>query len=840
MQTENERDERVMTLVEAALARVPEDREAYLRAACGGDAEVYAEVTERLEWEQRMSGFLSQSLITSFEFLDRPFEPGETVAGRFRIIGEAGRGGMGVVYEAFDEKLSRRVAIKCGRGGCGHGLPPEVLAAREVSHYNVCKVHDLHSTTTELGEVEFLTMEYIEGETLSERIRRAGALAPADAREIARQICAGLAQAHRQGVIHGDLKCSNIILSETRAGATRAVITDFGLAAMKLAGEERRLHEPAGSLDYMAPELIAGEAVSVASDLYALGVIFHFMLTAEAPGPTPTARIRPSSQTLTMDHPALGQYVPRRPGALPAMWSPIVSRCLDPEPEKRFGSAEAIAERLKERNSVRNWMLAAAAAVILAIGLWQGYATYVRQRPAAPPRSVAVIPFVNAIGTPENEYLADGISEGLIHALAELPDVKVIARSSSFRFRGDRLDIPSTARALGVRTLVTGRITETGGHFRITAELVNGADGTELWGAQYNAAMADLAGTQTEISQRIAEQVGSRLSPAERSRLARGASANPEAYGLLLRGRYNMGLYTPDSRKKAVDYYEQALAIDPGFALANAELASAYRILSGSGLQAGAEAMPKAEAAARRALAADGSLAEGHAALADIEKDEWKFAEAEREYRRALDLNPNLVAAHEGLAINLSVLGRYDAAIQEAQRAVELDPVGLEAAIDTAAVYYNARRFDGALDALRRAAHLDPAAPSPQSWIGIVHGGKGQFPEAIAAYEESMRLGDHTAATQCYYAYALARSGRREQARQILQRLKESAEFVPSSSLAIVYTGLGENDRAIQLLQASYAAKDPLLQYILVEAHFEPIRNDPRFQDLAIKIGLPR
>jgi len=178
MHTENERDERVMTLVEAALGQSPEDRDAWLRTACGGDPDVYAEVTERLEWEQRMSGFLSQSLITEFEFLDRPFEPGETVAGRFRILAEAGCGGMGIVYEALDEKLSRRVAIKCARGGYGHWLPPEVLAAREVSHYNVCKVHDLHSTETELGEIEFLTMEFIEGETLSERIRRAGGMPP--------------------------------------------------------------------------------------------------------------------------------------------------------------------------------------------------------------------------------------------------------------------------------------------------------------------------------------------------------------------------------------------------------------------------------------------------------------------------------------------------------------------------------------------------------------------------------------------------------------------------------------------------------------------------------------
>src|SRR5690349_5178368 len=214
-----------------------------------------------------------------------PFEPGDLVADRFRIVEEVGRGGMGVVYEAYDERLNRRVALKSARDGFRHWLPPEVRAAREVSHFNVCKVHDLHSAGAERAEIEFLTMEFIDGETLSERIRRFGSLEPPEAREIACQICAGLAEAHRQGVIHGDLKCGNILLTQTAEGATRAVITDFGLAAIARAGEQRTIHPAAGSLDFMAPELFTGAPISVASDLYAVGVILHFMLAGEAPPP---------------------------------------------------------------------------------------------------------------------------------------------------------------------------------------------------------------------------------------------------------------------------------------------------------------------------------------------------------------------------------------------------------------------------------------------------------------------------------------------------------------------------------------------------------------------------
>jgi serine/threonine protein kinase/tetratricopeptide (TPR) repeat protein len=842
MRDESERDELVMTLVEAALEQSPENGESYLRAACGGEADLYAEVTERVEWERRMSGFLTRSLISTFQLLDRPFEPGELVADRFRILNEAGRGGMGVVYEAFDEKLNRRVAIKSAQGGYGHWLPPEVRAAREVSHFNVCKVHDLHSTTTDLGEVQFLSMEFIEGETLAARLGRAGALQPDEAMEIALQICAGLTQAHRQDVIHGDLKCANVILTKTPGGAARAVITDFGLAAMKLPGEERTLQQPGGSVDYMAPELFTDSPVSVASDLYALGVLFHFMLTGEPPAPVQQPRLPQDAQTVIREQAQFGAYTPRRPKALPAPWGGIVKRCLEPSPTKRFSSVAEVAERLKEGDRVRKWIPAAAMAAILVVGLWllRVHPVDPHSRAAIPIRSVAVIPFANAPSAVENQYLSDGISEGLIDALAQLPDLKVIARSSSFRFKADRIDIRTVARALGVHALVTGRVAAIDRGLRITVELVNGADGTQLWGAQYNSGMADLAVTQAEICRQVGEHIRSEVTLADREKLSRGAKANPEAYALLLRGRYQIRLYTPESRKKAVGYYEEALAIDPGFALANAELAAAYRLLSGSGILSGADALPKAEAAVRRALAADESLAEAHAAFADIRKDQWDFATAEREYRRALQLSPNLVEAHEGLAICLTVLGRYDAAVAEVQSVLELDPINVQATIDTAAVYYNARRFEPSLAALRRGIERDPASPSLWSWAGMVHGANRQFIEAIASYQKAINLGDNTEATQGYYAYALAQSGHRQQARQILRRLQQSHEFVPATTLAIAFAGLGEKERAIQLLQNSLASRDPLLQYILVEPHFDLLKDDPRFRDLAAQVGLPR
>jgi len=299
-------------------------------------------------------------------------------------------------------------------------------------------------------------------------------------------------------------------------------------------------------------------------------------------------------------------------------------------------------------------------------------------------------------------------------------------------------------------------------------------------------------------------------------------------------------LYTTESRKKAIEYYRQALAIDPNYALANAELAFSYRLLSGSAILSPGDTMPKAEAAARTALASDPDLAEAHAALGDILKDQWKWEESAREYRQAIELSPNLTLAHIGYAIYLSLMGRSDEAVSEIARARELDPLGLPTAIDAAAVYYNTRRYDQAREMLRKATELDPAAPALWLWMGIVDGGSGKVKEAIPAYEKAIGWGDNTAATMCFYANSLARAGRRAEALQILRQVNRSTEFVPPTAIAAAYVGLGDKERAIQLLQEAYTIHDPLLQYLKVESHYDPLKSDPRIQELGQKLGLPR
>jgi serine/threonine protein kinase len=346
-------DDQVMSLVELALAHPPKEREAYIRAVCAGDADLTAEVRKYVQWEERMGGFLLDPLIPP-PALDHPFEPGQLLAGRFRIVRELGEGGMGVVYESEDQKLDRRIAIKCAKTGFRKRLPPEVRNAREITHPNVCKIFEIHTASTPRGEIDFLAMELLEGETLAARLRR-GRLPVAHAREIARQLCSGLAEAHRAGVIHGDIKTNNVILCKDADGAERAVITDFGLArrpGITGARAAAQSLEAGGALDYMAPELWKGERASPASDVYALGVVLCELTTGRRP--------------FSADTPLEERLTRKPPKTAAGKWGRVLSRCLSPDLKDRFPDAGRVAAALEP--SVWHWY-AAATLLIAALAL---------------------------------------------------------------------------------------------------------------------------------------------------------------------------------------------------------------------------------------------------------------------------------------------------------------------------------------------------------------------------------------------------------------------------------------------------------------------------------------
>jgi tetratricopeptide (TPR) repeat protein len=422
----------------------------------------------------------------------------------------------------------------------------------------------------------------------------------------------------------------------------------------------------------------------------------------------------------------------------------------------------------------------------------------------------------------------------------QLPDLKVIARTSSFRYTSEALDVPAVARTLGVQTLVTGRIVDSNGQLGIRAELVSGRDGTAMWGAEYMPKPEQLTDVEARIAGEIARRVQSDLTPTDQRRLDKTMRANAEAYSLLLRGRFEMSLYTTESAQKAVSYFEQALGLDPAYALANAELANAYRRLATSGALQPAEALRRGEQAALKAIALDEELPEAHAALAGIKRDNWQWADAEREYRRAIALSASFGAARQALAIGLTLTGDADQAIAEIARARELDPVGVPGAVDSTAVFYNLRRYDRALATLKDAFAFDSGASALLRWNGIVLGGAGDFTGAVAAFEQAIARGDTQASTRCYYAHALARVGRRDQALRELRELQRDGTAIAPTSLAIAYVGLGDRERAIAELQAGFAARDPLLQYIVVESYLDAVMDDPRVKRIVEGMGLPQ
>ena len=810
------------------------DARAFLDDACKGDPELRQEVERLLKQDHdTVHLFDRQACIDDLEATqDRQLLAPGSMLGQYQILQLLGSGGSSDVYKAFDSRLERNVALKVFANATLTAdfrarFAREAKVAASLNHPNIATVYDVG----EAGRHWYIAMEYVDGVALREKFNDA-TCSLSERLDYLGQAAGALARAHATGLVHCDLKPENIMLT----GDGLVKVLDFGLARQVHAGTvEQPRAGIEGTIGYMSPEQAARQPIGAHSDVFAFGCMLFEAAANRLPFWSPS--VAGALENLRhADPPRLSAFAQR----LPAGLQELVDDCLAKDPAARLRSMQDVSVRLhaiahkKSRTGSRvAWGMAALLAVSAAFGYWQ----WRSQSPAA---SVAVIPFVNARSTPEGIALAEGISEGLISALAQLPDLRVIARSSSFRFSGDTRDVRRIARALGVRTVVTGRITEEAGRLRVTTELVNGENGTTLWGAEYTRNRADLADIQGQIATEIARRVRSKLTPADQRRLEKLVHPNPEVYSLLLRGRYQMSLYTPESTQRAASYFEQALGIDQSYAMANAELANAYRRLGGAGILRPREALPLAEQAALKAIAADAELAQAHTVLADIKRDRWDWAAADREYRRAIALSASSVPAHQGLAISLSLSGQGDAAVAELSRVRDLDPVGLSTAIDTAAVYYNVRRYDRALETLREAARLDALAPAVWTWIGIATGGSGDFVRALAAFDRAMELGDRTAATLCYDIHALARAGKRDEALRRLAAIERSGTFVPPSSLAIAYEGLGERDRAIEQLQEAFANRDPLLQYIAVESYLDGMKNDARFRAIVAQMGMSR
>ncbi len=867
--------------------------------------------------------------------------------GRYTILSLIGKGGMGEVYLAQDKSLNRKVALKilsekfAGDVDLLRRFEREAETASALNHPNILTVYEFGRE----DGLHFITTEFVEGETLREKLKRER-LSLAEILSIAEQTASALAAAHSAGVVHRDVKPENIML---RADSLVKVL-DFGLAKFLEKTEE---HDPdaitqpyvhtqpgtvMGTVFYMSPEQARGKPIDERSDVWSLGVILYEMITARLPFEGETASDVIASILKSSPAP-LARYAKDAPAEL----SDIVMKALRKNASERYQKMSRMLDEIKDfrqemefeakrlrksgfvstggesnlllplQNGYRTQptlrsqqqqqqqqfatridapgvaddsrrssnlseqlkkyapfaLIFPATAALIALLVWQSgktdgggfnpaltvliialiaggilmYSAYFRRGAGgADYRSIAVLPLGNSgdDADAEMEYLSEGISESLINNLSQLSGVKVIARSSSFKYKSNAGNPREIAKTLNVATILTGWVMRRGENLQISVELINARDNTQIWGEQYSRRADDLLAIQSDISREIADKLHPRLTLSEQKQLVRHETKNSVAYELLLKGRFYRAKGGTESRKRAVEYFNQAIAVDPNYALAYAELSFTYRILVGSGSLDPREFTPKAEAAALKALELDETLADAHFALAFLKMNAWEWSAAEFEFKRAIELNPNLARAYIGYSGYLSRTGRHDEAIAEIRRAKELDPLSTIINGNYGLILYFAGRYDEAIKVLQETLEFDPNFSFAHLYLGYNYAAKEMFREAIEAYRKAFSLGQETPSNKIYLGAAHAGAGEREKAQAILTELEIGESYVSPAELAILYTALGEREKAFASLEKAFALHDLQLQFLATDPAFKSLRDDARFTDLLKKIGLPQ
>ena len=783
--------------------------------------------------------------------------------GPYEILAPLGAGGMGEVYRARDKKLERDVAIKVLPQSVA--ADPDTLARFEreakavaaLSHPNILSIFDFGTH----DGVSYSVMELLEGTTLRDRLD-SGPIPKKQAVDYALQIARGLSAAHEKGVVHRDLKPENLFITKD----DHLKILDFGLAKRTEQGKtddetssptESKHTEPGvvmGTVGYMSPEQVRGLPVDHRSDIFSLGSILYELLSGKKAFKKGTAADTLSA-ILKEEAPELSESGRNIPPAL----EHIVKHCLEKDRDNRFQSARDIAFALGEASSgsaaapptlagqsprsraFRPLLLAAGVAALAALA-----AAVLWLRPGAGTiDSLAVLPFVNAGGDPNAEYLSDGITESLINSVSQIPGIKVVSRDSAFHYKGKDVGAKTVGRELGVRAVLTGRIVQRGDGLSIRAELVDARDDTHLWGEEYNRRLSNILALQEEIARDISGKLRQRLTGEEKKRLTKRYTENAEAYGLYLKGRYHWNKRTGEDIQKGIGYFQQAIEKDPTYALAYAGLADSYAILYQYAGLPSSETFPKAKAAALKALEIDDTLAQAHAALAwTHDHFDWDFSAAEKEYRRAIELDPKYPTAHQWYSLFVSELGRHEEAIAESERAYELDPLSPVISAARAYVFIDARQYDRAIEAGRKTLELDKGFSQALLNLGLaLEQEKKMYPEAIAAMEEAVRLSGRSIHAVASLGHAYAISGRREEAMRLIEELKGWSErgFDPLANIALVHAGLGQNDEAMRWLEKAYQAHSAWLIFLApkVSPRWDPLRSDARFQDLLRRIGFP-
>ena len=807
---------------------------------------------------------------------------------------------MGEVFLADDTELGRPVALKILLDGIGDGDPlrrflQEAKAASALNHPNILTVYEIGA----FEDSRFIATEFIKGRTLRERLKEEP-LSGREALEIAIQVAAALGAAHEAGIVHRDIKPENIMIRVD--GFVKVLDFGLAKLAEKepevIDSEEAtiaRVHTVPGmvmgTVNYMSPEQARGRDIDTRTDIWSLGVVFYEMLM----GRTPFAE---ETTTDTMAAILKSEPAPLGEDAPPEV-TRIIRKALQKNRNDRYQTVQDLLIDLKnlkrdlefatefersqfsgERRPIsgfsggpsgrvtvreqgapvstrdaepyhsgavrgtnkipgggRRGRLAVfgvlAAALIAAIS----YFAFFAQDPHAI-RSIAVLPFVYSGGDPVSANLADSVSEALINNLSKLPQLKVISRSSSFKYREPDPDPVEVAKALGVQAVVMGRFVQRGDILQISVEMINAADKSVLWGESYNRKLSDIQAVQDDIAQAVSQKLRLKLSGEQEQRIAKHLTDNPQAYQKYLSGVYLGRKRGAENARMAIDYQNQAIALDPNFALAYVELASNYTSMVGSDLIDPAVGKQKAREAVEKALELDESLADAHLALARIENDDLDWSAAGRSFQRSLELNPSLVGAHNLYAFYLSCLERHEEAVAEIKRAQELDPLNAGLKSTEGSILYFARRYDDAIKTLKEAIGRDANDTFSHAYLGMAYIATGRFPEAIAEFELCDKIQGPTTSNSVFLGRAFAGAGRRDEALAIAKKLAESKQYLAPSEIATLYAALGDHEKAFAALEKAFAERDLQLRFMRVDPGYDPIRNDPRFADLLRRLGL--
>jgi len=787
---------------------------------------------------------------------------GSTFAGRYQVIEELGRGGMGRVYKVQDTDIKEKVALKLLRPEITldketvERFSNELKLARRISHRNVCRMFDL-------GRAEgttFITMEFVPGEDLKSFIHRSKQLNIGTAISIAKQVCEGLEEAHRLGVIHRDLKPGNIMIDKDGD----AKIMDFGIARSLSGRGITGAGVLIGTPEYMSPEQVEGKETDPRSDIYSLGVILYEMVTGQVPfeGDTPfTIGVKHKSE------------IPKDPAALnpavPADLSAVILKCLEKDMEKRFSGAEdvlaelikiekgmPISERVlakrkpftsKEITVTFRFKKLVAPALIFLVVVIAG--VIVRQRLprraalSRPPglHSIAVLPFLDLSPEKGHEYLCEGIPETLINALKNIEGLWVPARASAFSFKGKEYNLSDIGLKLNVETVLEGSVLVIGDNLRLTPRLSNVKNGSQIWSDIYNKKLTDLFAIQDEIAQEIVKALKIELLGEKEAKIVKRYTENPEAYNFYLKGRYYWNKRTEEEVKKGIESFQQAIEKDPSYAAAYAGLADCYNVFGFYGVQPPKEAFPKAKAAALKALEIDQTLAEAHTSLAYTKLYyDWDWSGAEREFRLSLQLNASYPTTPHWYAEYFAAMGRLDEAVAEKKKASQLDPLSMIINTTIGWMDYFAHRYDQAIEQIKKALEIDPDFVPAHYWLGQACLLKGSFPEAILEFQKAMNLSKGSAYTVAGLAHAYAVSGQIAEAQNLLDRLIElsKTKYVSAYDVAEIYASLGKQDLALDWLEKAYEERSRALVFLKVEPKVDGLRTKPRFREIIKKMGL--